>query len=238
MKAPLRDNFVILPQPTETSCGPTCLQAVYRHWGLRASLPDLIDRVPVAPNGGTYSVMLACDALQQGFAATIYSYNLKVFDPTWRDLSMGKLIDKLRARSKRISSKRALTNLHAYINFLRQGGRIRFDELTPKLLQRILKQHHPIIAGLSSNHLYRDCRTDKKNRPDDIGGQPEGHFVVLADCDPEKKRFLVFDPYAQSPLSDQLKYWVGPHRLINSIMLGIVTYDANLLVIQPRKKSP
>jgi hypothetical protein len=33
-------------------------------------------------------------------------------------------------------------------------------------------------------------------------------------------------------------YSVSFARLINSIMLGIVTYDANLLVIEPKEKKP
>jgi hypothetical protein len=37
-----------------------------------------------------------------------------------------------------------------------------------------------------------------------------------------------------NPLQSQY-YSVSFDRLINSIMLGIVTYDANLLVIEPKK---
>jgi hypothetical protein len=32
-------------------------------------------------------------------------------------------------------------------------------------------------------------------------------------------------------------YQVGIHRLINAILLGIVTYDANILIIEPSRKS-
>ena len=33
-------------------------------------------------HGGTFAVFLACDALRKGYCATIYTYNLMVFDPT------------------------------------------------------------------------------------------------------------------------------------------------------------
>ncbi len=48
--------------------------------------------------------------------------------------------------------------------------------------------------------------------------------------------FYLSDPMEPNPLGKGQIYSVSFTRLINSIMLGIVTYDANLLVIEPRKK--
>ena len=45
----------------------------------------------------------------------------------------------------------------------------------------------------------------------------------------------VADPVEPNPLGKDKLYSVGFGRLINSIMLGILTYDANLLVIEPKK---
>lgn len=53
----------MLPQPTETTCGPTCLHAVYRYWGDEAKLQDVIGRTRALQHGGTFAVFLACDAL-------------------------------------------------------------------------------------------------------------------------------------------------------------------------------
>ena len=44
----------------------------------------------------------------------------------------------------------------------------------------------------------------------------------------------VADPYKENPFSGNNKYLVGSQRLINSILLGIVTYDANIIIIQPK----
>ncbi len=41
------------------------------------------------------------------------------------------------------------------------------------------------------------------------------------------------DPMNPNPLKSQY-YSVTFDRLLNSIMLGIVTYDANLLIIEPK----
>ena len=42
-----RRPFSILPQPDGTTCGPTCLHAVYQHYGDKLSLDRVIrDEVP------------------------------------------------------------------------------------------------------------------------------------------------------------------------------------------------
>src|SRR4051812_17288799 len=55
-----------LPQPDETTCGPTCLHAVYAYWGDEESLASVIKRARQLDHGGTYAVFLGCDALRKG----------------------------------------------------------------------------------------------------------------------------------------------------------------------------
>lgn len=231
-----RRSLKMLAQPTETSCGPTCLHAVYQHFEDDYALEKIISEIPENPDGGTYSVMLANHALKRGYDATIYSYNLRVFDPTWARLGTSEIADKLAARREHSSSKRAKANLAAYIEFLECGGKIRFDELDSELLAALLASNNPIIAGLNSTHLYRSSRMKKNGKDDDVNGEVEGHFVTLFEYDHANKQILVADPYLQNPLSDSLLYAIAPQRLINSVMLGIVTYDANLLVIEKLKQ--
>ena len=73
----------ILPQPDDYTCGPTCLHAVYNYYGDKISLLKVIEEVPTLYSGGTLAVMLGCHALQRGYKASIYSYNLELFDPSW-----------------------------------------------------------------------------------------------------------------------------------------------------------
>ena len=71
---------------------------------------------------------------------------------------------------------------------------------------------------------------------DSIKGEPAGHFVVISGYDEDKDCVYLSDPMEPNPLGKGQVYSVSFTRLINSIMLGIVTYDANLLVIEPKKK--
>ncbi|MCO6435262.1 hypothetical protein C8R30_11641 [Nitrosomonas nitrosa] len=218
----------ILPQPDETTCGPTCLHAVYNYWGKRDSLEDIIARTPKLESGsGTFDVFLACDALRNGFQATIYTYNLVVFDPTWFVGGID-IAERLR-RQRAVKSDRRLHYVtEGYLEFLSLGGKLRMSDLSHALIHGLLRRGLPILTGLSSTFLYRAAREHGPNDvPDDILGFPAGHFVVITGYNRTKRTLLVADPYGR-PTQE---YWCNIDRVISAILLGIVTYDSNLLVI-------
>ena len=59
--------------------------------------------------------------------------------------------------------------------------------------------------------------------------------MVLCGYDMATRDVRVADPYNANPTGKGRFYDVGINRLICSILLGILTYDANLLVISRRK---
>lgn len=141
----------------------------------------------------------------------------------------------LQARVKKNRKLRWATK--GYLRFLNAGGEIRFDELTPRLLQENFQAGKPIIAGLSSTYLYQSPRErNRDNIPDDVRGYPQGHFVVLYGIDKPRRNVFVADPLKENPFSPRGRYCISMDRFFASVFLGIVTYDANFLVISPRKK--
>jgi ABC-type bacteriocin/lantibiotic exporter with double-glycine peptidase domain len=74
----------ILPQPDHLTCGPTCLQAVYRFFGDSISLNQVVDEIPQLEDGGTLAVVMACHALKRGYSATIVTSTLSARWPTRR----------------------------------------------------------------------------------------------------------------------------------------------------------
>ncbi len=169
---------------------------------------------------------------------TIYTYNLQVFDPTWFSPGAPPLASKLLALAESRSDRKLRSAARAYVDYLAQGGRIRFEDLTPELLRRHLKRGVPVLTGLSSTFLYRSAREiPGSNEADDVRGHPAGHFVVLSGYREVSREVLVADPWHPNPVSKGGTYWVGMSRLVNSILLGIVTYDANLLIIERKSGS-
>ena len=113
------------------------------------------------------------------------------------------------------------------------------QDLTSDLIVRYLSRGVPIVTGLSSTFLYREKRTLNypRSAPDDVRGHPQGHFVMLVGYDAAKREVLVADPLDENPPFHTAKYRLSMDRLMNAILLGILTHDANLLIVQPRKRS-
>jgi hypothetical protein len=232
MRSPLL--LEILPQPDDTTCGPTCLHAVYSYFGEDVDLANVVSEVQTLEEGGTLAVLLALHALNRGYKATLYSYNLHMFDPTWTELDSSQLIDKLRRQNEFKTGRKFQKAAKAYIEFLELGGTILFKDLNPALIRSLLKREVPVLTGLSATYLYQCAREFGPNCDyDDLRGIPTGHFVVLSGYIEAEKTVRVADPLHQNPGFSGSSYHVRMDRLINAILLGILTYDANLLVIEP-----
>lgn len=230
------ENFAIQRQPDDQTCGPTCLHAVYRYFGDELALERLISEIPMLEEGGgTLEVMLGVHALRRGYRATLHTFNLRVFDPTWfteRASIEHKLAAQLDARKHpkiRLASR-------GYLDFLRLGGRIRFGDLTSSTLRAPLRRQLPILTGLSATYLHRSMRElPETSQDDDLRGDPVGHFVVLCGYDAQRRNVLVADPL-EHPDTKQSTYPLPIARVVGAIFLGVLTYDASCLVIEPRRR--
>ena len=234
MKTKLK--LLIRSQPNDTTCGPTCLHAVYGYYGDGIPLHTVIREVPSLKTGGTLGVMLACHALRRGYKATIYSYNLKLFDPTWFILSNDEICKRLKRQARFKKREKLQRSTRSYIEFLELGGTLVMEDLTAKLLRQYLNRRIPILTGLSSTYLYQEKREyGPKDTEDDLRGQPAGHFVILRGYSRKKRSVFISDPLENNPFSSNHQYELGINRVINAILLGIVTDDANLVILEPNR---
>jgi hypothetical protein len=228
-------EFEIGPQPDDQTCGPTCLHAVYRYFEDEVPLERLVAEIPMLEEGGgTLEVMLGVHALRRGYRATLHTFNLRVFDPTWF-ANPAVLEQKLEAQlSVRKHPKIRLAS-RGYLDFLRLGGRLRFGDLTSSKIRAPLQRQLPVLTGLSATYLHRSMRElPETNHDDDLRGDPVGHFVVLCGYDKKHRSVLVADPL-EHPDSKR-KYSVPIVRVVGAIFLGVLTYDASFLVIEPREE--
>jgi hypothetical protein len=224
-------SLQILAQPNDTTCGPTCLHAVYAYYGRTIDLAAVIDEVVDLPEGGTLAVWLGKHALAQGFRVTIQTCNLQLFDPSWFRDGVD-LEERLRLQAEHKADSRLREATRAHLEFLEAGGQLRFGHLKPETIYANHRRGVPLITGLSATYLYDEPR-EEFNKPNDIEGHPSGHFVVLAGSDPEQDRVLIADPLKDEPGNRDHYYWVEADRLSAAILLGVLTYDASVLVIEP-----
>ncbi len=229
-----RLSLDILAQPTDTTCGPTCLHALYRFYNDELPLQQLIDEVTPLVGGGTLAVFLGLHALRRGYRARIYTYNLTAFDPTWFKRDDVDLVRLLEEQSRVKSDPKLNVASEAYRTFLSEGGEILHRELRTSMVRDILSSGTPILTGLSATYLYDSMRERDDSVEDDLRGGPVGHFVVLTGYEPPDI-IHVADPLHDNPRFKDPYYKVGVERLLGAILLGIITYDANLLVIEPKE---
>lgn len=217
---------------------------MYRYWGERIELAAVIDSarsLSIAGAGrGTLAVMLGIHALSRGYRATLYTFNVNVFDPTWFGKDGGAPLSlleaKLRAQAeaKSVDDPRFRVATDSYLEFLKMGGAICFRDLTSGLTARFIRAGRPVLTGLSARYLYRCAREfGPDDEYDDIRGVPMGHFVVLHGYDPKARRVTIAYTLEGNPGYESQRYAVPMSRLVRAIMLGVLTYDANLLVIEP-----
>lgn len=229
-------GFVLEQQPDDVTCGPACLHGIYRHYGDDVALDTVVSELAMLDRGGgTLDVFLANHALRRGYRVTLYTYNLQLFDPTWFELPVDQVRERLAAQAAvKQKFRRLQAAWRGYDEFLALGGSLRLKDLEPKLLRKFLKRGVPVITGLSATYLYRAMRDiPETNADDDVRGEPVGHFVVLTGYRRLTREILIADPLQSNPLTGSRYYAVDTHRLIGAILLGAVTYDANLLVIEP-----
>ncbi len=244
----------IQPQPNDTSCGPTCLAAVYRYWNDEVELKQLISETSQLDGGGTLAVHLACHVLGRGYEARITTYNLNVFDPSWfasdgsvdNEYLSQKLKQQLAAKGARddIDLERLQVATEYYLQFLMLGGRVQMRPLDERLIVSTLTEEIPILCGLSATYLYQEPREraqaldaqGQTSIADDVGGDPTGHFVVLHGYDPKSGNVLIADPLHPNPIAPTNKYAASLSQVTAAVLLGIVTYDANLLTLVPRQE--
>ena len=203
---------------------------------LKSVMDQVIAEIPELEGGGTLGAQLGSHALDRGYEVVIYSHNLRVFDPTWFVLSTAQQIKKLEAQmeAKKSNPKLVLVSQY-YQDFLRNGGRIQFESLSPEFLQSFLSRGQPVLTGLSATYLYKTAREVGDDCAyDDVRGDPQGHFVVVTGMNKNRRRVSIADPHEHHPVADGQHYDVDTLDLISAILIGVITYDANLILLKKK----
>lgn len=210
------------------------MHGIYRWFDHEISIEDLIAAIPFLPEGGTLAVHLGLDALARGYRVELYSCNLRVLDPSWFPGTPESLMEKLQASRKVRRSTKERFELEALERFVQAGGNLMMEALTRNLLRKHLRKGEPMLTGLSATFLYGEKReVSATGEPDDLGGKSEGHFVLLHGYDHAARKVTVHDPYPHIPVDENNCYSAHIDRLINAILLGVLTHDANILVVHP-----
>src|SRR5213075_3163889 len=97
-------------------------------FGDEVSLARLVSEIPMLEEGGgTLECLLGVHALRRGYRATLHTFNLRVFDPTWFT-EQASIEEKLEAQLAVRKHPKIRLASRGYLDFLELGGRIRFGD--------------------------------------------------------------------------------------------------------------
>ena len=192
----------ILPQPDETTCGPTCLHAIYGYWGDDEPLGQHRGaHVAHAGAGGTFAVFLGCDALRNGYHARIYTYNLTVFDPTWFTHAGVDIAERL-AQQREVKADDRLQHATAGLS------RIPAARRPPALRQPVAELHPRDSAAQAADPDRLELDLPLPHRAG-IRHRRHRRRCARLSCRPlrrdrrlgsQRRRVLVVDPYQPNPV--------------------------------------
>ena len=227
-------HFDILPQPDNVTCGPTCLHAVYQFFGDPLPLAQVIRETEKLEEGGGVVGPVGVSRVAPRLRGDDFHLGLGRVRPDLVPVGGTPLRDRLTRQWATKGGKKLQIATQAYLEFLDGGGQVRMEEFTPRLFRKYLSRSIPILTGLSATYLYHEAREyGPQCVADDVRGLPVGHFVVLCGHDTKRGEVLVADPFLQNPLGPEHYYEVSVSRAICAILFGAITYDANLLIIEP-----
>jgi Peptidase_C39 like family len=113
------------------------------------------------------------------------------------------------------------------------GGKLRWGDLTPELVAERLKHGTPLLTGTNGTYLYQ-CMRETETGPDDVRGEPFGHFIVIRGYDSADETVSVADPLLDNPAHGTKYYRASVYRLLAAVFLGVGSDDGNFMLIRPK----
>ncbi len=213
-------------QPTNTSCGQTCLSMLLSHFGTEQTPQEILTakdvyRTDDGHEWGTMAADLAAHCIPLGFTADVHTFDCRIIDHSWSELSRDALIARLESvktsghvptLGKNISG----IFIRSYIDFLKSGGSLHIAPYVTSRMLYALLEKGPLQVTVCMGAFYgfgkQRLNENSQPVPDDLHGGIGTHFVVVYGNDADGN-FLIADPSKKPGL-----YTVEPERLTGAIM--------------------
>lgn len=224
-------------QQIDDECGPYCVAQVLSFYGVSYDTADIIEACSASYKFRDWDYQMGTYLLGQGLSVEIHTYHDAIFDPTWHELEMSELREKLHKElsflysdSPRLSTleyqawhdvDREISEIESAIKFIDNGGSIKLKPISVDAIISLLSEGKPIICAFNSLLLHRMKRRFR-NKADELGGTGMGHIAVISGY--KGRNFIMTDP--SDWYRNDRQYEVGQDELVNSILLQ----DPNLIV--------
>lgn len=229
----------VIAQKTN-ECAPAALAMVLEFFGIAADDAKIAASVSSdSPKWRDWIYAMGLYARAQGLQATVPSLATQTIDPSWKDLSMDALKEKLTDELAFATAaekgeepypfyfaehtlRLEIPELRAAIAFLDAGGIIRVTPTSAALLDQHIRSGGFVIAAVDATIFYGVARGIGFDAHD-THGTTWGHVVLLHGVDDNE--FHIADPATWFAKSQQ--YTVPKDQLIESVLRR----DQNVLLL-------
>lgn len=233
---------IIMQSQCPMECGPACLFAIFKHYNIDNITEEeiilLASKKSFKQRDWLYR--LGTVAQKEGLKTSTITLSTSIIDLSWRKLKIADLLEKLKkrklwfnkiSRNLKIVSPEYLAEhelqiniaeLEAMIEYIKQGGLIKLQPLTLRIIKRSIDQDKYIIAALDATIAFSLSRIFK-NKFDDIKGSAWGHLVVINGYNNNKLKVV----------NPSRRYTGSYYDWLDSDMVveAIVRRDRNVLII-------
>lgn len=213
-------NFIPALQPTNVSCTQTATAMLLSHYDPEYNVDRVLSDSPTEDFGSSMQ-RLATYCLEKGYDVELYSFDARILDFTWADLSPTQLIEKL----EKIKDVRNVDNLgkeltkqyiEEYIDFVEKGGSLRIQPYPTREFLVKLVTEGPVCVAVNFSTLLGTGHSKnnglRSSDPDELDNEITTHAVLLYGQN-DKGDFLISDPWGKPQLNV-----VSSDQLIASIM--------------------
>lgn len=231
----IKHDFVSELQPTNVSCTQTSTAMLLSHYDVEYNVTRILQSSPTEDFGSSMQ-QLAIYCIDQGYDVEMYSFDARILDFTWSNLSNDKLVEKL----KKIKAVRNVESLgkkltqqyvEEYIDFIKKGGKLNIQPYPTRELLTQLVTEGPLCVALNFTTLLGTGHSKnvglRTSEHDDLDNDVTTHAVMVYGLD-DNNNFLLSDPWGNPQLNIATS-----DQLIASIMAAQWLCDNILFRIKP-----
>lgn len=216
----IQHNFVSELQPTNVSCTQTATAMLLSHFDKKYNTATVLQSSPATEFGSSMQ-QLAIYCLDQGYDVDMYSFDTRILDLTWSNLSSDALIEKF----EKIKTVRNIESLgknvtqqyiEGYVEFIKKEGKLYIQPYPTRELLKQLVTEGPVCVAVNYTTLLGAGHTKnlglRASEQDDFENEVTTHAVLVYGLD-DDNNFLVSDPWGDPQFNT-----VTSDQLIASIM--------------------
>lgn len=199
------------------TCGPSCLQNIYEHYGINKTLSTILQELGVNEKESTHTPQLAKYLKQNDFETIILSSCPDNFSPDWGSKPKDEVIELMKQWVTHNTGDIWLKDTLYLLFYLQDGGELKQVDLSTKIIDQYIDNDYLVLACVDETWIWGKRKISDVAQYDSVKGHVQGHYVVIYGQDGND--YLISDPYPTGLLGKEGLYRVNKDKMLVSILV-------------------